>query len=119
MADYEDNRSDAMVAAAEASRLLPPIEAVLAGAGFDVAGFEGTATELLKRLDEVCGGPSGSRDGIQRTHRNSAARLIGSRRYFAYAASNFVAIRWVGAATAGYCCAALLRRRTTNCGPAS
>ena len=56
MADYEDNRSDAMVAAAEASRLLPPIEAVLAGAGFDVASFDGTATELLKRLDEVCGG---------------------------------------------------------------
>jgi hypothetical protein len=48
IADYEDNRSDAMVAAAEASHLLPPIEAVLAGAGLDDAGFEGTATELLK-----------------------------------------------------------------------
>jgi hypothetical protein len=55
LADYEDNRSEAMAAAAEASLLLPPIEAVLARTGLDVAGFDGTATELSKRLDEVCG----------------------------------------------------------------
>jgi putative DNA primase/helicase len=55
MADYEENRSEAMAAAAEASLLLLPLEAVLARTALDVAGFEGTATELLKRLDEVCG----------------------------------------------------------------
>jgi putative DNA primase/helicase len=55
LADYEENRSEAMVAAAEASLLLPLIEAVLARTGLDAAGFDGTATELLKRLDEVCG----------------------------------------------------------------
>ena len=54
IADYEENRSEAM-AAAEASLLLPLIEAVLARTGLDAAGFDGTATELLKRLDEVCG----------------------------------------------------------------
>lgn len=53
--DYEENRSDAMAAAAEASLLLPVIEAVLCRAGLDLAGFDGTATELLKRLDDVCG----------------------------------------------------------------
>jgi putative DNA primase/helicase len=55
LADYEESRSEAMAAAAEASVLLPAIEAVLARTGLDVAGFDGTATELLKRLDEVCG----------------------------------------------------------------
>jgi len=55
IADYEENRSEAMAAAAEASLLLPLIEAVLARTGLDAAGFDGTATELLKRLDEVCG----------------------------------------------------------------
>jgi hypothetical protein len=55
MADYEDSRTEAMAAAAEASVLLPPIEAVLARTGLDVAGFDGTATELLKRLEDVCG----------------------------------------------------------------
>lgn len=55
IADYEEDRSEAMAAAAEASLLLPLIEAVLARTGLDAAGFDGTATELLKRLDEVCG----------------------------------------------------------------
>jgi putative DNA primase/helicase len=52
--DYEENRSDAVAAAAEASPLVPAIEAVLARTGLDVAGFDGTATELLDRLGEVC-----------------------------------------------------------------
>jgi putative DNA primase/helicase len=55
LADYEESRSEAMAAAAEASLLLPAIEAVLARTGLDAAGFDGTATELSKRLDEVCG----------------------------------------------------------------
>lgn len=55
MVNYEENRGEAMAAAAEASLLLPPIEAVLARTGLDMAGFDGTATKLLKRLDEVCG----------------------------------------------------------------
>jgi hypothetical protein len=53
--DYEENRSDAMAAVAEASLLLSIIEAVLGRSGLDLAGFDGTATALLKQLDEVCG----------------------------------------------------------------
>lgn len=53
--DYEENRTEAVAAAAEASPLVPAIEAVLGRAGLDAAGFDGTATELLKRLDEACG----------------------------------------------------------------
>jgi putative DNA primase/helicase len=53
--DYEENRSDAVAAAAEASPLLPTIEAVLGRTGLDAAGFDGTATELLHRLGDVCG----------------------------------------------------------------
>jgi putative DNA primase/helicase len=52
--DYEENRSDAVAAAAEASPLVPAIEGVLARIGVHAAGFEGTATELLGRLGEVC-----------------------------------------------------------------
>jgi putative DNA primase/helicase len=39
--DYDENRSDAVAAAAEASPLLPAIEAVLARTGLDVTGFDG------------------------------------------------------------------------------
>jgi hypothetical protein len=53
--DYDENRSDAVAAAAEASPLVPAIEAVLARTGLDVTGFGGTAAELLDRLGEVCG----------------------------------------------------------------
>jgi putative DNA primase/helicase len=55
IADYKESRTEAMAAAAEGSLLLPPIEAVLARTGLDAAGFDGTVTELLKRLDDVCG----------------------------------------------------------------
>lgn len=53
--DYEENRSEAMAVAAEASLLLPVIEALLGRAGLDFSGFDGTATELLKRLEDICG----------------------------------------------------------------
>lgn len=52
--DYEENNSDAVAVAAEASPLLPVIEAVLGRTGLGAAGFDGTATELLARLREVC-----------------------------------------------------------------
>ncbi|HVB15929.1 MAG TPA: hypothetical protein VNF04_05305, partial [Stellaceae bacterium] len=52
--DYEENRSDAVAAAAEASPLLPAIEAVLGRAGLPIDGFDGTAAEMLDRLGEVC-----------------------------------------------------------------
>jgi hypothetical protein len=55
--DYEENRSDAAAAAAEASPLLPAIEAVLGGTGLTADGFNGTASELLDRLGEVCSEP--------------------------------------------------------------
>ena len=48
--DYDENRSDAVAAAAEASPLVPAIEAVLARTGLDAMGFDGTAAELLERL---------------------------------------------------------------------
>jgi len=50
--DYEENRSDAVALAAEASPLVPVIEAVLART--DLTGFDGTAAELLGRLGDVC-----------------------------------------------------------------
>ena len=52
---YEENRSDAVAAAVEASPLVPAIEAVLGRTGLDVTGFDGTAAELLDRLGDVCG----------------------------------------------------------------
>ncbi|HTT80187.1 MAG TPA: hypothetical protein VMF86_10955, partial [Stellaceae bacterium] len=52
--DYEENSSDAVAAAAEASPLVPAIEAVLVRTGLLADGFDGTATELLGRLAEVC-----------------------------------------------------------------
>jgi putative DNA primase/helicase len=55
--DYEENRSDAAAAAAEASPLLPAIEAVLGRTGLAAEGFAGTASELLDRLGEVCTEP--------------------------------------------------------------
>jgi hypothetical protein len=55
--DYEENRSDAAAAAAEASPLLPVIEAVLGRFGLTADGFDRTASELLDRLGEVCGEP--------------------------------------------------------------
>ena len=54
MTDYEENRSEAMIAAAEATLLLPCFEALLTSTWLDVTGFDGTASELLKRLDNVC-----------------------------------------------------------------
>jgi hypothetical protein len=53
--DYDENRNDAVAVATEAAPLVPAIETVLARTGLDAAGFDGTATELLRRLDEVCG----------------------------------------------------------------
>lgn len=47
MAAYAD-------AAAEASPLVPAIEAVLARTGLDASGFDGTASELLEKLGKVC-----------------------------------------------------------------
>jgi hypothetical protein len=55
--DYEENRRDATAAAAEASPLLPAIEAVLGRSGFTAEGFDGTASELLDRLGEICSEP--------------------------------------------------------------
>ena len=55
--DYEDNRRDAVIAAAEASPLLPAIEAVLGRSGLGVEGFDGTAHQLLAKLCEVCSEP--------------------------------------------------------------
>ncbi len=52
--DYEENRSDAVAAAAEASPLVPAIEAVLGRTELPADGFDGTAAELLDRLGEVC-----------------------------------------------------------------
>jgi hypothetical protein len=52
--DYEENRTDAAAAAAEAAPLLPALEAVLTRTALDVIGFDGTASELLDRLGEVC-----------------------------------------------------------------
>jgi putative DNA primase/helicase len=52
--DYDENRSDAMAVAAEASPLVPAIEAVLGRARLPADGFDGTAAELLDRLGEVC-----------------------------------------------------------------
>jgi putative DNA primase/helicase len=52
--DYEDNRTDAIAAAAEASPLLPAIEAVLGRGGLMADGFDGTAAELLAKLHDVC-----------------------------------------------------------------
>jgi hypothetical protein len=53
--DYAENRSDAVAAAAEAEPLVPAIEAVLGRLELPIDGFDGTATELLRRLDEICG----------------------------------------------------------------
>ena len=52
--DYDENRNDAVAAAAEASPLLPAIETVLGRVGLDASGFDGTVAELLGRLDQVC-----------------------------------------------------------------
>jgi hypothetical protein len=52
--DYEENRSDAMAAAAEASPFVPVLEVVLGRSGLRAEGFAGTATELLAKLREVC-----------------------------------------------------------------
>jgi hypothetical protein len=72
--DYEENRTDA--AAAEAAPLLPAIEAVLTRTGLDVTGLDGTASELLDRLGEVC----------LPMHRNLAVPWTRSLRYSARAA---------------------------------
>jgi len=52
--DYEDNRADAVAAAAEASQLLPIIEAVLGRTGLQADGFDGTAADLLAKILDVC-----------------------------------------------------------------
>jgi hypothetical protein len=52
--DYEENRTDAIAAAAEASPLLPAIEAVLGRGGLDEHGFDGTAVDLLAKLQGLC-----------------------------------------------------------------
>jgi putative DNA primase/helicase len=52
--DYEENRSDAMAAAAEASPVVLVIEAVLVRSGLPAEGFAGTASELLAKLPELC-----------------------------------------------------------------
>jgi hypothetical protein len=53
--DYEENRSDAVAAAAEASPMVPLLEAVLARTGLLADGFDGTAAQLLAKLHEVSG----------------------------------------------------------------
>jgi len=55
LADYAANRRSVTAAAAEASPLVPIIEAVLGRTGLGPEGFEGTMTELLRKLHEVCG----------------------------------------------------------------
>jgi putative DNA primase/helicase len=54
LADYEGNRQEAVAAAAEASPLLPALEAVLGRRGLGPEGFDGTARELLGELREIC-----------------------------------------------------------------
>ena len=52
--DYEENRSDAVAAAADAAPLLPVIEAVLGRSGLVADGFDGTANDLFAKFHEVC-----------------------------------------------------------------
>src|SRR3954469_4927839 len=67
--DYEENHREA--AAAEASPLVPAIEAVLARTGLDAAGFDGTAAELLDKLGEV----SSEADRRARWYRATASQF--------------------------------------------
>lgn len=55
LADYAENRREGREAAADASPLLPIVEAVLGRGGFGPVGFDGTAAELLVKLREVTG----------------------------------------------------------------
>ena len=74
--DYEENRSDAVAAAAEASPLLPLIEAVLGRTGLPATGFDGTASELLEKLNDVAGEPARR----ARWYPNTASQLGGALR---------------------------------------
>jgi putative DNA primase/helicase len=51
--DYEENRTDAVSLAAEASPFVPLIEAVLGRTDLSAEGFDGTAQELLTKLGQV------------------------------------------------------------------
>jgi putative DNA primase/helicase len=54
LADYAENRRDAVTVAASASPLVPVIEVALGASGLGLEGFDGTAHELLSRLRDVC-----------------------------------------------------------------
>jgi putative DNA primase/helicase len=69
--DYEENRSDAVAAAAEASPLVPAIEAVLGRTELLVDGFDGTAADLLDKLNDVCS----DADRKQRWFPNTASQV--------------------------------------------
>lgn len=55
--DYDENRRDVVAAAAEASPLVPLIEAMLGRGGLLAEGFDGTAADLLAKLAEVASEP--------------------------------------------------------------
>jgi hypothetical protein len=71
--DYEENRADAVAAAAEASPLLPFIEALLGRTELGAEGFDGTAQDLLAKLNEL----GSEADRKARWWPNTAA-LVGS-----------------------------------------
>jgi hypothetical protein len=54
LTDYAENRREVVAGAAEASPLVPVIEELLGRGGYDLAGFDGTAEELLGKLRGLC-----------------------------------------------------------------
>jgi putative DNA primase/helicase len=76
--DYEGNRAEAVAAAADASPLIPAIEAVLGRTRLGAEGFDGTARELLALLCEVCSEGEQRARWFPRTdsHTGSALRRV-------------------------------------------
>jgi hypothetical protein len=54
LAAYAENQRDVVAGAADASLLVPVIEGLLGRGGYELAGFDGTAEQLLGKLRELC-----------------------------------------------------------------
>ncbi|HTW51429.1 MAG TPA: hypothetical protein VME45_05995 [Stellaceae bacterium] len=114
IAAYEESAADAAAAAAEASPLLPVIEAVLARSGLDAAGFDGTAAELLDRLGTVAGEKQHARwyPGTASALGSALTRMAGS---CAIAGSSSSAIGKARTGRASWCSGARQRRPLPSC----